>query len=301
MNSDQMHRSPTRRRFLGTAAASLSLAYGADELAAAQRAARAGENLVRDRMWIWTHAAGAHNREFSIPRPSRMTPLEGACYLDIPNLFMVRYSGEPPLEQFDQYAIAFRPMKRAVWSLVGASGQTAEEERERVFGLAEKFPNITGFIMDDFFRGDGAGALSPDELKSLRQRLVIGGVKRDLFVVVYQNQLGLDLGRHLEYCDVITFWTWVSQDLVNLEKNMDRLDTIAPKHRKLLGCYMWDYGNKQPMPIDSMKRQCALGLKWLKEKRIEGMIFLASNICDIELDTVEYTRSWIREVGGQRI
>jgi hypothetical protein len=300
MCSDQLNLSSNRRRFLSAAAASLTLACGIKGISSAQSPHARG-NTVRDRLWIWTHAAGVHNRDWELPGQSRMTPLEGACYLDVPNLLMVRYLGEPPLEQFDRYAISFRPMKRVVWSLVGASGQTGKEDREVVFNLAERFPNIVGFIMDDFFREDGAGALSPDELKSLRQRLAIGGVKHDLFVVVYQSQLGLNLSRHLEYCDVVTFWTWVSQEVKDLEKNMDRLDTIAPKHRKMLGCYMWDYGNKRPMPLDIMKHQCELGLRWMKEKRIEGMIFLGSNICDLGLETVEYTRSWIKEVGEQRL
>ena len=301
MDSDPINLSSNRRRFLKTAAAATTLAWVTNGIAAAAKSPRADQNTVRDHLWIWTHAAGVHNRDWALPRPSRMTPLEGACYLDVPNALMVRYLGEPQLDQFDQYALAFRPMKRIVWSLVGASGQTAKEDRELVFSLAEKYPNIAGFIMDDFFREDGAGALTPDELKSLRERLIIGGKKHDLFVVVYQSQLGLDLSRHLEYCDVVTLWTWVSQDIQNLEKNMDKLDTIAPKHRKILGCYLWDYGNKRPMPLDIMKRQCGLGLKWLKEKRIDGMIFLGSNVCDLGLDTVEYTRAWIGEVGGERI
>lgn len=50
-------------------------------------------------------------------------------------------------------------MKRVVWSLVGASGRTSEAERERVLQLAEQFPNITGFVMDDLFN-KGKGPLT---------------------------------------------------------------------------------------------------------------------------------------------
>ena len=37
-----------------------------------------------------------------------------------------------------------------------------------------------------------------------------------------------------------------------------------------------------------MKQQCETGLRWLREKRIEGMIFLASCLCDLRPDTVEW-------------
>jgi hypothetical protein len=64
---------------------------------------------------------------------------------------------------------------------------------------------------------------------------------------------------------------------------------------------MWDYGIKRPMPLDLMKFQCKCGLRWLKEGRIEGMIFLASCICDLDLETVEWTKQWIAQVGGQSL
>ena len=64
---------------------------------------------------------------------------------------------------------------------------------------------------------------------------------------------------------------------------------------------MWDYGQKAPMPLESMKQQCELGLRWLREGRIEGMIFLASCICDLELEAVEWTRTWIASVADQAL
>ena len=62
---------------------------------------------------------------------------------------------------------------------------------------------------------------------------------------------------------------------------------------------MWDYGQKQAMSVERMELQCELGLRWLKEGRIEGMIFLASCICDLDLDAVEWTRTWVQQVGDQ--
>lgn len=256
---------------------------------------------VKDRLWIWSHPAGAHNRQWHIPRPSRMTPLEGAVYLGVPNLMFIRYEDEPRIDEFESYAIALRPMKRVVWSLVGASGRTSEAERERVLRLAEQFPNITGFVMDDFF-DKGKGSLAVEEVHALRSRLVIAGRKRDLYVVVYDRQLNDPLERHLAECDRITYWTWRAEDLVKLEQNFPRLQRLAPTQGKLLGCYLWDYGGGgKPLPMGLMRLQCELGLRWLREGKIEGMIFLASNVCDLELETVQYVREWIGTVGGMRL
>ena len=44
------------------------------------------------------------------------------------------------------------------------------------------------------------------------------------------------------------------------------------------------------MPREAMEKQCATGLRWLRGGRIEGTIFLASCICDLGLETVEWAR-----------
>jgi hypothetical protein len=261
-------------------------------------AAEQQKGTVRDRLWIWTHVAGSHNEGWNIPRLSRMTPVEGAAYLGVPNLMFVRYDGKPELP-FDAYAISFRPMKQVVWSLTGAGGQTSEQEREHVLRLAGRFTNITGFIMDDFFHAGGRGSLSLEELSALRAKLQIRGQPRPLYVVVYQHQLELPIQSSLDLCDKITFWTWTADQLGNLERNFARLEQMAPRQGKLLGCYMWDYGRRRAMPVELMKKQCEFGLELLRSGRAEGMIFLASNICDLELPAVEQTRQWIAAVGGE--
>ena len=55
------------------------------------------------------------------------------------------------------------------------------------------------------------------------------------------------------------------------------------------------------MPLALMEKQCSLGLDWLREGRIDGTIFLASCICDLGLEAVEWTRSWIAAVGDLRL
>lgn len=297
---DNNQQAATRRDLLwwGAAAAATAGVGGPTAAAPATGAGQVEAQTLRDRLWIWTHAEGVYKLDYGLPRTSRMTPVEGAVYLGVHNLLFIRYMGSPELP-FDQYAIAFRPMKRVVWSLVGAGGQSNEKERDHVLDLAGRFPNIVGFIMDDFFRQDGTGSLSIEQLKDLRSRLVIDGKRRDLYVVLYQHQLDMPVRAHLEFCDKITFWTWVAKDLAGLESSFDRLEALAPRHAKLLGCYLWDFGAARPMPPDLMKRQCELGRKWLEQRRIEGMIFLASNVCDLELETVEWTRKWIAEVGPQ--
>ncbi len=261
-------------------------------------------SCVQERLWLWGHAAGSHNNAYDLPGQSRMTPIEGAFYLGIPNLIMVRYHDQPPLP-FQQYAIPFKALKDVVWSIVGAGGANAEEETAEVFGLVDHLPNMTGVIMDDFFRkpekAEDVGMLSVAELVAIRERLAALARKLDLWVVLYAHQLELPIREHLELCDKVTLWTWEAPDLADLERNFDAVEKLAPSCGKVLGCYMWDYGKGQPMPLELMQRQCETALEWLRQGRIEGIIFLASCIGDLGLETVEWTRRWIAQVAGQEL
>jgi len=293
-----------RRRFLktvATGAAGLTLGRASGSPAAGPASGPVRPQTVRDKLWIFACPAGTDNTKdnhWGLPKVSRMTPAEGAFYLGVPNLMLIRADGKPPIPS-DQYAIPFRPLKRVLWSLTGSGGRTSEEVREDAFRLARRFPNIVGFIMDDFFHKDGSGNLSVEQLRDLRKRFFVDGRKLDLYVVVYTHMMHLPIREHLKYCDKITLWTWNSRDLRNLEENFQRLEKMAPNHGKLLGCYTWDYPNKQAVRMDLMKKQCRLGLSWLKEGRLEGMIFLANTTGDLELETWEYARKWIAENGDK--
>lgn len=103
-------------------------------------------DTVRDRLWIFTVHAGGNNRENLVgpslehkhyiddyaPGGSRMTPSEGAFWLGVPNLLLIRTGDNPPLPSaqpgraksaFEQYAISFQPLDRGVWSVVGAGAR----------------------------------------------------------------------------------------------------------------------------------------------------------------------------------
>ena len=102
---------------------------------------------------------------------------------------------------------------------------------------------------------------------------------------------------HIQHVDKVALWTWVASDLAYLEENFEKLERLIAPKPIILGCYLFDYGGNHPMSVEQMQHQCELGIKWLFEGRIDGMIFLASNICDQGLQTVEWTKKWIAEVG----
>jgi hypothetical protein len=267
---------------------------------------------IKDKFWIWGHPANSHyvyNKWCSDIKPSRMTPAESAFYFDVPNLLMVRYKNQPK-PPFDQEFIPLKPLSQVVWSLLPAidlktgHSEAGGTDLDAVLDLAQNNENLTGVVLDDFFgRDDKDGALEIEELQAIQKKLTLKNNKLDLWVVCYDRLCGKTppdevITPYLKCCDVISYWTWNGADLVHLEENFKHIRQLADKCdcRLVLGCYMFDYGEKKLLPVELMEKQCQLGLNWLNEDSIDGMIFLASCISDLDLEAVKWTQNWIKEL-----
>jgi hypothetical protein len=148
---------------------------------------------------------------------------------------------------------------------------------------------------------EDTGPFSLPALRKLRDRLHEGR-PLDIWVVLYTGEFNLAvLKPHIDLCDVVTMWTWKAEDLAKMDESFDRFERIVGPKRKVLGLYLWDYGTGKPMPVEAMEHQCETGLRWLRDKRIDGMIFLASCICDLGLEAVEWSRKWIATKGAEKL
>jgi len=48
-----------------------------------------------------------------------------------------------------------------------------------------------------------------------------------------------------------------------------------------------------------MKHQCELGFTWLKQKRVQELIFLGNTSLDVGAPSAEFSRQWIAKVGKE--
>jgi len=149
-------------------------------------------------------------------------------------------------------------------------------------------------------------ALSPPQVVDVQKELSTtapkcDGKKLDLSIVWYTHQINPAIKRHIDQVDVVYFWTWNANHLVDLEKNYRAFRNICPDVRVRLGIYMWNFNNKTIVPIELMEHQLDCAYRWLKSGEVEGLIFHCTPLCDMGLEAVEYSRRWIDEHGDEPV
>lgn len=261
-----------------------------------------------DRLWLWGQNSGGHHLVhcFNLPGVNRMSVLDGCQYLGIPNCCRVVLpcGPEPP---FDPHSEELTSLRQVVWSIVGACGVERNDDDgsdlDEVLRQAEKFPNISGAVLDDFFAAPETLAAggpmirhSLESLRSIRDQLhAFASRPLDLWLVWYDYQLVYPVREYAQCCDVITHWTWNGRDLIRLEENLARVRELAPGKRYFAGVYMWDYGAGQALPVETMQAQLEVCYRLIREGLLEGLIFCSNCIADLGLEAVEFTRNWIKE------
>ena len=165
---------------------------------------------------------------------------------------------------------------------------------------AEASSTYPGFPADGVLQGGTcySASLSPEQLRLLGQRRY-RGKKLPITAVVYVRQISPQLKPYLDEVDQVSLWTWRPADLDSLEQNLTALERLIPGKPVLLGCYMYDFNQPKPLAVERMKMQVDLGYRWLREGRIAGMIFLATPNVDVGLEAVEWTQTWISQVGDE--
>lgn len=261
--------------------------------------------IARDKFWMFGVRAhqddvflGKH-KEGRNYRWSRITPAEAALMLDVPNMLMVNCDGIPVPFSADAYGYAesFCRMNQVLWGATGSAGFRVGNEEAFICELAERYPNISGAFLDDFFMRfaklpDPVGK-AEELLKEIRRGLDKACRPMDLYVTWYTYQMDSADLRLLNYIDGISLWTWQCQDLPLLEERFDVIEKNFPKQKKLLGIYMYDFESGMPVPLDLMEYQCELGLRLMKEGRLDGMIFEANSVMGVGLPSELWLRKWL--------
>lgn len=264
--------------------------------------------VLRDKLWIF--GVRAHQDDIYLGKNraqrnyawSRITPGEAALMLDVPNMIMVNCDGIPVPFSCDGYGYAesFCRLDKVLWGATGSAGFRVGNEEKFICELARKYPNIAGAFMDDFFgkfeHEPNKAELQEKLLREIRAGLDQACRKMELYVVWYASQFKSVDPKLMDYIDGLTIWTWNCTELTKLEERFQFVETNFPKQKKLLGIYMFDFPTGMPVPLELMEHQCELGLKLIREGRLDGMILEANSVMGVGLPSELWLRKWLDKV-----
>ncbi len=271
---------------------------------------------LKDCFWLWGQNAMSHqksrsNASWKLPAGNKLEPVEGAEFLGIPNMCRVVMGGEPR-PPFDAESEKMKAMRQVIYSTIGDAGSKRNNEQpdtEEVIRQAVRYANVTGAILDDFFKpakGEPPQwARYPVEvIAGMRERLqsAIPGKPLPLWAVWYKQQLEFPVDDYLRVFDGITYWNMLAPKEKNeLRDDLDRMISRTPGKKRMTGCYIWNYGEGKPLAPDELKFECETYYDYLKAGKTEGIIFCSNCCADVGGPAIDFLRGWIREAGEEEI
>ncbi len=267
---------------------------------------------VRDKLWLF--ASRPHDDDPYFGRThegtivgcdwSRITPAEGAFMLGTPNLMMIISDGIPVPYSKDAkgYLESFCRLKKVLWSCTGSAGFRLGIEEDFICDMKEKYPNLMGGFFDDFsWDPKCTEKRTPQQVKELfsnaREKFDKVSKDMEIWATCYVEELESYPVDTFDDVDVLTIWSMHNGSKERYENNFKKYEDAFPNKKKAMGIYMYDYVNRDFIDLDNFKMQCETSLKWLKEGRIDGIIFLTNCTMGIKLETEKWLRNWIDEVG----
>lgn len=299
-----------RREFIENAAlgAGMLAAGGCSSFLAGPRERVPYGDTIGDRLWMWGHHADSFasmkgdKREFYNLPFERRVDMAAACReMQIPGCFVVRWRNLPRTADLFEYMKQFRDTKRVGFSITDQAPESFDEKVRIGFELADRMPNLTSFVMDDFFSEIKKNSGEIGKLSDLRDRLHDRGMK--LGVVLYADANGLrpEYREALAFCDEVTYWFWNGKNVNTVETQVMNLRAfIGSEKPVLLGQYMYDFGGKKPLSARDMECQLEQTSRLLASRTISGVIFHCTPLVDMDLEAVEVSRRWIQANRNRR-
>ncbi len=263
-------------------------------------------DTVGDRLWMWGHhrdsfkALKGRKEQYNLPYDTRIDMAAACRDMNIPGCFVVRWTNNPKKAELPEYMKQFAETKRVGFSITDSAVESFDEKVRLGFEYADKMPNLTTLIMDDFWSGAGTG-VDMAKIVGVHEGTQARGMKLDIVLYSDANGVKSEFKEVLDLCDEVTFWFWNGKNVGTIEEQVGKLrDLVGAEKPVLLGQYMWDFGGKKPMPGADMERQLAATSRLLSQRAIHGVIFHCTPLVDMNLDAVNVSRAWIKENGVRK-
>lgn len=263
-------------------------------------------DTIGDRLWMWGHhrdsfkALKGRRENYNLPYETRIDMAAACKEMNIPGCFVVRWTNNPTKAELPEYMKQFKDTKRVGFSITDSAAETFEEKVRLGFEYADRMPNLTSLVMDDFWSGAAKGV---DVAKIARVKEGTAARNMRLGIVLYADSNGVkgEFKDVLDLCDEITFWFWNGKNVGTIEAQVAKLKELVGTGKPiLLGQYMYDFGGRKPLARRDMETQLAATSRLLSQKAIDGVIFHCTPLVDMNLDAVNVSRRWIKENASRK-
>ena len=257
-------------------------------------------DTIGDRLWMWGHhrdsfkALKGRRENYNLPYETRIDMAAACKEMNIPGCFVVRWTNNPKKVELPEYMKQFKDTKRVGFSITDSAAETFEEKVRLGFEYADKMPNLTSLVMDNFWSGAAKG-VDVAKIARVKEGTAARGMR--LGIVLYADSNGVkgEFKDVLDLCDEITFWFWNGKNVGTIEAQVAKLKELVGTEKPiLLGQYMYDFGGRKPLAGRDMETQLAATSRLLSQKAIDGVIFHCTPLVDMNLDAVNVSRRWIK-------
>ena len=255
----------------------------------------------KDDIWLWGQNAGSHHGLWSLPGVNRLDVVEGAAFLGIKNCCRV-VMGNHPVPLFDEESAKLSGFDNVVWSITGDASSNRNDDFDdcdEVLRQAELFPNVTGGVLDDFFRpGSGSARFSVEKMSAIADKLHKALRPLELWLVYYAKLLDIDYQNYIDAADVVTFWSWDSRQLAASEDNIEEVISRTSGKKHYAGCYLYNYGDDRELTRNELETQLKLYLKLWQERKIDGVIVCSNTVDDLGFAAVDVYFDFMKRYGN---
>jgi len=236
-----------------------------------------------------------------------MTPMEACLYLGISNTFMVPVGVDVNSRQYNK---SFKTLKNVGWECFDACERP--EIIDKRIDEAKDFPNISCVVVDDFkCLEDGVPRYKKFPLSTLKQinhKLHNNEVRRlDSWMVLYTSQFGVkeeedeEFQPFMDEFDGVIMWTWKESDVPLIPEKFEIFKKNTPNTRRMVGCYLYNFGEAKQATGESVKWQLDYYRKLLLKGEIEGVVLHTNTMADLDYEAYDVAVEWMDIHGDEDI
>ena len=254
---------------------------------------------LRDVGWVWEGQGldpGVFPSIYGVGEGAEFFGLERVCFMFHPNteLAMRKLSDKREVVcDISKWKFVNSP-KGGTDHTVDASPESVRAEAENVSRLSVSFPNVTGTIHDDMKGLVETGGIRVEDYRTIYEALKGENPALKLWSVVYTHELDPEpWAGFTPFMDIVNLWVWKSENLPDLDADLEKCRMIFPDKPIVLGCYLRDYTLRAPVEMKLLEFQWERVARYVSEGLISGYSILAAVLIDGHLKEAEWVRDFI--------